>query len=203
MKLYQTPRAPNPERVTQFLKIKDRLHAVELVELSIMEQDHRKADYREVSPFSQVPALVLDDGTSITESRAICTFFEGLFPDPNLMGVGPKEKALIEMWDRRIELMFMLQYALWFRNAHPAMAELEKPQSQEAAAKGERNAKWFAKQLDKHLAENEWLTAGRFTIADLTLKITCEFTSGMRWKPHTTLENLGAWFERASAKVPG
>jgi glutathione S-transferase len=50
----------------------------------------RRAEYREVSPFSQVPALVLDDGTKITESRAICTYFEGIFPEPNLMAHRPE-----------------------------------------------------------------------------------------------------------------
>ena len=138
MKLYHSPQAPNPDRVVYFLRAKGKLDAVDLEEVSIMKQEHKTPEYREVSPFSQVPALVLDDGTKITESRAICTYFEGIFPEPNLMGADPKEKALIEMWDRRVEIMFFVQFATWFRNAHPMMAPLEVPQSAEAAAKGEK-----------------------------------------------------------------
>ncbi len=201
MKLYHSPKAPNPERVTQFLKAKGKLDAVEIEEISIMKGEHKQAGYREVSPFSQVPALILDDGTKLTESRAICTYFEGIFPEPNLMGADPKEKALIEMWDRRIELMFFIQFAAWFRNSHPAMAPLEVPQSAEAAAKGEKNAKAFVKRLDAHLADHDWIAANRFSIADITLHIACGFASIMKWKPHDELENLGKWYARVSEKL--
>jgi len=202
MKLYHTPRAPSPERVVQFLRVKDRLHAIDIAELSIIKLEHKSEAYRAVSPFGQVPALELDDGTVITETRAICTFFEGLFPDPNLMGAGPREKALIEMWDRRVELMLLAQFAAWFRNAHPALSAIEKPQIPEAAEKGERRAKAFANKLDAHLAGNDWLAANRFTIADITLKITCEFAAAMKWKPQEELPNLKAWYSRVVEKVP-
>lgn len=195
MKLYHSPMAPNPDRVVYFLRAKGKLDAVDLVEVSIMQQDHKKPEYREVSPFSQVSALVLDDGTKLTESRAICTYFEGIFPEPNLMGADPKEKALIEMWDRRIELMFFIQFAGWFRNAHPMMAPLEVPQSAEAAAKSEKAARKMAERLNEHLATNEFVAAGRFSIADITLFITCGFCRVMKWAPHKELPHLGRWYD--------
>ena len=196
MKLYHAPRAPNPERVVQFLRAKGRLEEIEMVEISIMNQDHKTTEYREKSPFAQVPVLVLEDGTSLTESRAICTYFEGLFPEPNLMGTTPLEKAHIEMWDRRIEFLWNFQFASWFRNSHPLMAPLESPQSPETAAKGERNAKSFVKKLDAHLAEHDFIAADRFTIADITASITCGFCGVMKWKPHKDHEHIGAWYAR-------
>lgn len=201
MKLYHSPQAPNPERVTNFLKAKGKLDAVEIEELSIMKQEHKAPAYREVSPFAQVPALVLDDGTRLTESRAICTYFEGIFPEPNLMGTDPKEKALIEMWDRRVELMLFMQFATWFRNTHPAMAPLENPQVPEAGAKGEKNARAMAKRIDKHLADTDFLAAGRFSIADITLYCFCGFAGVMKWKPHEEFENIGKWLPRAKAEI--
>jgi glutathione S-transferase len=205
MKLYQSPMAPNPDRVVFFLRAKGKLDAVEMVDVSIMKQEHKTPEYREVSPYSQVPTLVLDDGTAITESRAICTYLEGIFPEPNLMGNDPKEKALIEMWDRRIELMFFIQFAGWFRNAHPMMAPLEVPQSAEAAAKGEKAARTMAKRLDAHLAGKDFVAADRFSIADITLYITVGFCRVMKWEPHKEFENLGRWHaamtERGFAKA--
>lgn len=191
MKLYHSPKAVNPERTFNFLKAKGKLNAVELVEISIMKGEHKSAEYRELSPFSQVPVLVLDDGTSITESRAICTYFENLFPEPNLMGMDAKEKALIEMWDRRIEMQMMAPFAQWFRNAHPMMAPLENPQLPDAAAKSEKVVKKFAKRLDTHLEGRDWLAVDRFTIADITLYLTCGFCGVMQWKPHREYENIG------------
>ena len=63
-----------------------------------MKGDHKKDDYKKISPLSQVPALELDDGTFITESIAICRYIEALNPEPNLFGKNPKEIAQIEMW---------------------------------------------------------------------------------------------------------
>ena len=196
MKLYQSPKAPNPDRVVYFLRAKGKLDAVELETVDIMAQQHKTPEYRAISPFAKVPALVLDDGTTLTESRAICTCFEALWPEPNLMGKSPLEKAQIEMWDRQVELMFFVQFAGWFRNAHPAMAPLENPQSAETAQKSERNAKKFVERLDAHLAENEFVAAGRFSIADITTFITCGFCRVMQWAPHKEHEHLGAWYAR-------
>lgn len=200
MKLYQSPKAPNPDRVVFFLRAKGKLDAVDMQEISIMDQEHKTPEYRKMSPFAQVPVLELDDGTCITESRAICTYFEGLFPDPNLMGSDPKEKALIEMWDRRIELQLFMQFATWFRNSHPMMAPLEKPQSPEAAAKGERNAKYFAKKMDAHFASHDFVAADRFSIADITLYIACGFARVMKWAPHKDHEHLGKWYDAMTAR---
>lgn len=200
MKLYQSPKAPNPDRVVFFLRAKGKLDAVEMKDVSIMEQEHKTPEYRKMSPFSQVPVLELDDGTCITESRAICTYLEGLFPEPNLMGSDPKEKALIEMWDRRVELQMFLQFATWFRNSHPMMAPLEIPQSAEAAAKGERNAKYFAEKMDAHFATHDFVAADRFSIADITLYIACGFARVMKWTPHKDHANLGKWYDAMTAR---
>ena len=196
MKLYHTDQAPNPQRAVFFLRAKGRLDDVELEEISIMEQAHKTPEYRAISPMSQVPALVLDDGRTLTESRAICTYFEALWPEPNLLGGDPYEKGEIEMWERRIELMWMLQFAFWFRNAHPMMAPLENPQVPKMAEKSERNARAFVRRLDKHLASNDFIAAGRFTNADITAFITCGFCRVMKWNPAKENENIGKWFAR-------
>jgi glutathione S-transferase len=201
MKLYHAPRAVNPERTFQFLKAKGQLDTVEIVEISIMKGEHKSPEYRALSPFAQVPVLVLDDGTSITESRAICTYFEALFPEPNLMGKYAKEKAMIEMWDRRIEMQMMAPFAQWFRNSHPMMAPLENPQLPDAAAKSEVIVKKFAKRLDAHLEGRDWLAVDRFTIADITLYLTCGFCNVMQWKPHREYENIGRVYEAVKAQL--
>src|ERR1700745_3628175 len=64
--------------------------------------DIRLSDnYVKIWPHALVPMLETDDGLRIGEAMAICRFFEDEFPDPNLMGVNGREKACIEMWERR------------------------------------------------------------------------------------------------------
>ena len=201
MKLYHAPKAVNPERTYNFLKAKGKLDAVEIVEISIMKGEHKGPEYRALSPFSQVPVLVLDDGTSITESRAICSFFEHMFPEPNLMGSDAKEKGLIEMWDRRVEFMMMAQFATWFRNSHPIMAPLENPQLPDAAAKAEAGGKKFTSRLNEYLDGKTWLAADRFSIADITLYLTCGFCGVMKWKPHAEYENISQHYTATKERL--
>lgn len=202
MKLYLADRAPNPDRVKFFLQEKGALDRVERVELVIPKMDHFSADYRAKSPLSQVPALELDDGFALTESRAICTYLEGVFPEPNLMGADARERAEIEMWDRRVELLYFLPLAAWFRNTHPAMAELEKPQSAEWAGISRDRATRMADFFDERLGQSPFVAGSRFTIADITLFVSLGFGRVMKFKPWETRANLAAWRDRM-AERPG
>src|SRR5580692_10237474 len=102
MKLYvDAGRAPNPRRVRIFLAEKGVTLPTEAVDLGA--QAHKAPAYRAINPMQRLPALVLDDGTVIAESIAICRYIEALHPAPPLFGEDAREQALIEMWQRRVE----------------------------------------------------------------------------------------------------
>jgi glutathione S-transferase len=81
-----------------------------------------------MNPFSGVPTLELDDGRMLSQSRAICTYLEGLHPEPNLMGTTFKERAFIKMTDRRMELALFGSIANCIPHTHPGLNNLEQPQ---------------------------------------------------------------------------
>ena len=107
MKLYDSRQAPNPRRTRIFLAEKGIALPTEQVD--IMTMQHKTPEYTAINPLQRMPSLVLDDGTIITESIAICRYFEVLQPEPPLFGVGAKEIALVEMWNRRCEINFFCQ----------------------------------------------------------------------------------------------
>ena len=90
MKLYDGGRAPNPRRVRIFLAEKGMSVPIERIDLAALE--HKSAEFTALNPLQRVPVLVLDDGTVITESIAICRYFEGLRPEPPLFGRGALER---------------------------------------------------------------------------------------------------------------
>src|SRR6266851_109340 len=98
MKLYDGGQAPNPRRVRVFLAEKGIKIPIEQIDLGALA--HKSAAYAAVNPLQRVPALELDDGTIITESIAICRYFELLQPQPPLFGRDPKDVAMVEMWQR-------------------------------------------------------------------------------------------------------
>ncbi|PHS28725.1 MAG: glutathione S-transferase [Robiginitomaculum sp.] len=202
MKLYTAAFAPNPERVRMFLREKG-VDDLEMVEMNIMEREHKSDDYRALSPFAQIPALELDDGRVLTESRAICRYLEGVYPEPNLFGVGYEETAFIEMWDRRVEFMFLLPLAWWIRHGHPAFTAIEK-QIAELAPRGEKSFRFFAKWLDGELTSRDFVAGNRFTIADITAMASVGFARVAKWKPDADeLPNLLAWRARMLARPCG
>ncbi|MEM6625603.1 MAG: glutathione S-transferase [Pseudomonadota bacterium] len=193
MKAYMSRHAVNPDRLLYFIREKGLSDEIEQVQVSIMEGEHKSSEYREKSPLAQVPTLELDDGTYLTESRAISTYLEGVYPEPNLMGADPKERAIIEMWDRRVELLYMLAVANWFRHGHPAMAPLENPQCPDWAASNEVRANKMAKYFDRRLGESHFIAGDRFTIADITFFASLGFGRVVRFEPWKELENLARY----------
>jgi glutathione S-transferase len=206
MKLYVSQRAPNPRRVLMFIAEKG-ITGIETVQIDLGKGEHRAGDFVARNPMAQVPVLELDDGRSLGETRAICTYLEGMHPQPNLMGEGFEERAFIEMADRRCELQLFLKIANCIRHTHPGLAMLEQPQFGEfGAAQGEKmrdTARW----LDGVLARQEYVAGSRFTIADITAFCALEFARGlMKFRPREEgMGNLQAWrdrvAERPSAKV--
>ncbi len=201
MKLYVAHRAPNPRRVTLFIAEKG-ISGIEQIGLDLNAGQHRGADFVAKSPLSKVPALELDDGRVLTESRAICSWLEGRYPEPNLMGRDFEERAFIEMADRRVELYLFLGIAQSIRHTHPGLAALEQPQfpdyGRSQGEKVRRTAAW----LDGILARQPFIAGDRFTVADITAFCALDFARGlMRYVPgQEGLPHLQAWFDRIAAR---
>lgn len=198
MKLYDSGRAPNPRRVRIFLAEKGVTVPTEQVDMMAGEQ--RTPEYTAINPLQRMPALVLDDGTVITESIAICRYFETLRPDPPLFGVGAMETALVEMWNRRCEINFLLTVASVFRHLHPAAKALEVPQ---VPAWGEANKPRvfdFLEILDRQLGEHEFTAGDRFSVADITALVATDFMKPSKIAMPAECANVRRWHAEVSAR---
>jgi glutathione S-transferase len=200
MKLYISARAPSPRRVLMFL-VEKGVTGMDLVEVDLNAQEHKREAYRAKSPLAKVPALELDDGRVLTETRAICTWVEGLVPEPNLMGRDWDERAFIEMADRRAEFYLLGNIANCIRHTHPGLAPLEQPQFPDfghaQAVKVREMAGWF----DQLLQRQPWVAGERFTIADITAFCAIEFAKLMKFKPGDEgFAALQAWRDRVAER---
>lgn len=191
MKLYDGGRAPNPRRVRIFLAEKGISVPLESVDIGKLE--HKAPGYTAINPRQKLPSLVLDDGTVIAESIAICRYFEELQPDPPLFGIGAKERALVEMWQRRLEFELYIPVSAAFRHLHPAMAEMEVPQ---IAAWGEASKGRVPEVLaflDGHLADHAFMAGDNFSVADITGVVALDFMKVAKISAPEHLTNLARW----------
>jgi glutathione S-transferase len=198
MKILQTREAPNPRRVRIFLAEKGI--EVPFEEVDLMKGELKTPEFTRLNWFQRVPVLVLDDGTALAETVAICRYFEEIKPEPALLGSGALGRATVEMWNRRIELGLFLSVAQAFRHLHPAMAHLEVPQ---VAAWGEANkprALDIVAFLDRELAGRQFIAGDAFSIADITALVAVDFMRLARIKRPPELQNLDRWHREVSSR---
>ena len=199
MKLYTSHRAPNPRRV-RWVMAEKGIEDVELVEIDIMVGEHKTPEYRSRVGVPHVPALELDDGTTISESIAIGRYLEALYPEPNLFGADAREQAVIEMWTRRCEFYLANPIMLTVRHSHPALAALEAAQMPQLADYNRAAAEKFMKTLDRRLADHEFLAEDRFTIADIVAVVGLDFARLIKYRPPEELTHLARWLEACRAR---
>src|SRR5215471_4206440 len=172
MKLYEYTQAPNPRRVRVFLAEKGI--QVPSVQVNMAAGENRKPEFLKINPMGGLPVLELDDGTHLAESVAICRYFEDQKPEPNLMGKDAREKAVIEMWNRRMEFEILSMAAGSFRNT----SEFFRGRIPQAPDYGEICKNAMIKRLewlDGELANRKYIAGDRFTIADITALIGIDF----------------------------
>jgi glutathione S-transferase len=174
MKLYDGGRFPNPRRVRVFLAEKGiTMPLLEQVDLAGMQQ--KTESFTALNPLQAIPVLELDDGTVISESVAICRYFEELHPAPPLFGSDAREKALVEMWNRRLEFGLFANVTAIFRHGHPGMAGHEVPQVKDWADANHDKLAGNLRILDNQLARHTFVTGDTYTIADITAQIAVDF----------------------------
>jgi glutathione S-transferase len=198
MQLYDGGRAPNPRRTRIFLAEKGIKLPTVQVDLGALEQ--MSAAFAAINPIKRVPALVLDDGTVLTESIAICRYFEALQPEPSLFGRGALDIARIEMWNRRLELHLFLLVSHVFRNTHPAMQAMEVPQVPAWAEANKPRILEFITFLDTGLKDRPFIAGDTFSVADITGLVAVDFMKPAKLVVPDELAHLKRWHAEVSAR---
>lgn len=198
MILYGAPMpAPNPRRVRMFLAEK----GIELPEtpVNLMQREHKSPEHRARNSLGQVPTLELDDGTCISETVAICRYFDEVQPDPPLFGRTPLEKATVDMWVRRVEFMVMNPVGNYWRHAHPRTAALL-TQYKDFGESNRETYNGAQKWLDRELADRPFVAGDAYSMADICLLSTVDFADWIGLPVQDEFANLKAWRERVTAR---
>jgi len=200
LKLYgENNPAPNPRKVRIFLAEKGI--EVEQVRVAMMKREHKSPEFLQKNSLGQLPVLELDDGSHLSESLAICRYFEALSPTPALFGETALEQALIEMWIRRAEFRLWSPMGQVWINADPRTAIVNPNQFKDY---GEHNKKIVAnamKWLDRELGDGRQFLAGaKFSMADIVLLCGIDFAHFVGMEIPAECSHLRGWHERIAAR---
>ena len=204
MKIYDWHIAPNPRRLHIYLAEKGLKVPLEEVggdDLKLLP------DYIGKYPHAMVPMLELEDGTCIGEAMAICRYFEELNPDPPLMGTDAKDKAIVEMWEKRANEEGMLAASELFRNTAPAFADRGLPgsaepigQLPELVVRAKARLNRFYRKFDAQLADNEFVAGSRYSVADITTLCGVDFAKWTDMDIPAECTHLRRWYGAVSAR---
>ena len=204
MKFYDCAVAPSPRRVRIFLAEKGL--TVPTVQIDLRNGEQFSPAFRAVNPECTVPVLELDDGTTLSDSIAICLYLEECHPQPPLMGIGAYDKALVAEWQRRAERDGMSAMAEAFRNATPAFKQRALPGANEyaqipaLAERGRARVQQFFRMMNARLAEHEFVAGERYTVADITTLVAVDFAGWIKLAISDDCANLRRWHAQVGAR---
>jgi glutathione S-transferase len=183
LKLYHAANSPNSRRVRIFLAEKGLKPMLIAVDLGAGEQ-HSDA-YKAINPRRVVPALVLEDGTTIGEVPAIMRYLDEAFRETPLLGATPKDKGLVVMWERFAELEGYAPVMEAVRNKVERLKgrAIAGPHDYEQIPglvdRGVLRVKNFLRDLNERLEQVPFVAGERFSAADITALVTIDFARAL------------------------
>jgi glutathione S-transferase len=208
MKLYDRQGTPNAARIRIVLAQKGLDDAVEIVQVDLVAAEQKQDWFLAMNPTGKTPVLVLDDGLVLSESVAITEYLDNLDGHPVLTGTTPREKALIHMMHRRVEILLLDPVDDYFHYGTKGLGEKLRPwrmpdwDAAQKQAWGERRGALAVANLpyfDKVLAERPFLAGESFSLADISLWAGLVFAGGAGLVVPPELTALAAWKAKVDA----
>lgn len=191
MKLYTADFPPNPRKVDCLIKIKgldiEDIHNLEVIKVDIAKGEQKTPEFTALNPLQLLPVLVLDDGTVLNDSQAICDYLDTRLEGngKRLMGSDAIQRAEITAMTRNAEFHVLYNMMLAFQHGHPARAAMNTQVVGMADACLER-VKNALPYFDNILAQHKYLLGDRLTFADIVLYIGLDFGRVMKFSPKDT-----------------
>jgi glutathione S-transferase len=190
--LYDDPISGNGYKARLILRLTG--HDFRVVELDILKGETRTPEFLAINPNGKIPALVFDDGRTLSESNAILFHFaEGT----DYLPTDPYARAQVMQW------LFWEQYnhepniaTSRFLLQHRALTDEVKATLEAKKAPGETALAL----MEKRLSAGDFLVGG-FSIADIALFAYTHVAEegGFNLEPYPSIRR---WIERVR-KVPG
>lgn len=182
LKLHQSNGSPHSRRIRIFLAEKGI--AVTQVPVDLASKEQFSEAYAAINPRRVVPTLVLPDGTAIGEVPAIMRYLDEAFPETPLLGTGAREKAVIQMWERRMELEGFAAVMETVRNRAAGLKgrAIAGPHDYEQipglVERGFKRIADFYADLEARLTDNSFVAGASLSAADITAFVTIAFATG-------------------------
>lgn len=200
MQLYTFSKAPNPKRLGYFLSLKGIDIPTKQIDLNQAEQFSES--FKAINPSCTLPTLVLDDGTVLTDTVAICVYLESKYPEKPLFGRNKEEYAEVIGWTHRLYLEGLTPIAEVLRNQSDFFKDralpgaLNVPQIPDLIERGNIRLDAFWSNMNKHLLERQYIVGDQLTMADIDCFAVCNFANWIKKQIPEECASFRLWHER-------
>jgi len=204
LKLYDYTAAPSPRRTRMFLA--EKKVPYDCVQIDIQAGEQLSDEFKAINPRCTVPALITQNGEIICENVAIANYIEELYPEPNMMGNSPIERARVLEWNWRCEFEGLSAVAEALRNTSKGMKDraMTGPrniaQLPELAVRGKERLGFFFEDLNTQLKTNNFVAGPNYSLADITAAVAIDFSKWVKCYPDDSLTSLHEWHGRLKAR---
>jgi glutathione S-transferase len=204
MRFYDCLTAPNPRRVRMLLAEKGI--TLESIQVDLANGEQLSEAFQRINPQRTVPVLELEDGTRLLDSNSISLYLDAVLPEPNLTGRGARERAVVAMWQREMEVNGLLAVVECLRNSSKRFLNraltgaIDYEQIPELAERGRRRVRQFFVDLDRRLMDSPYVAGERFTIADITAFVAVDFARVIKEPVPDNAVNLKRWRDAVAAR---
>lgn len=159
MKLLASPPSPFSRKVRIVLaekKIECELETVDVLPTENPAVAH--------NPLGKIPTLILDDGTSLFDSRVIVEFLDSASPIARLIPEDKRERVAVRRWEALADGVLDAAILVRYEGLRP-----QKEQSQAWVAKQNARVLRGIEMMSVDLAEKPWCQGERYTLADIAV----------------------------------
>lgn len=189
MRLYSTTYCPYAWAVR--IVLHEKRIAFDVFEVDLK---HKQEEFLHLSPTAKVPMLI-DGSTKVWESMVINEYLEEKYPEPNLRGRTPEERAAVRTavidinWNRSQPLAKLA-----------AMLFYERERREDARVQRHVRA-WYEylDELDDRFGVHDWLVLDRMSFADVHLYATVSVSQGFGMRIGER-QCLQAWLDRMNGR---
>jgi glutathione S-transferase len=178
---------------------------IEFVSVDLIGAEQKQPAFLAMNPIGKIPVLELDDGTIISESTAITEYLDNLDGNPTLTGKTPREKGLIHMMQRRVEMMVLETIDDYFHYGTPGLGKALRPWRMPdwSGAKewGERRGAQAVQNMpyfNDILAKKPFVAGDAFSMTDISLWAALAFADAIGLPIAPELTALTAWRSKVS-----
>lgn len=166
-------------------------------DLKVEKVWERRTEFLALNPAGDVPVLVEQDGTTLANAQVICEYLEEVYPEINLLGHDPVQRAETRRLVSWFDIKFNREVTdnLVGEKVMKQVLKLGDPHAPSVRA-GHANIHYHLDYIGFLTEKRKWLAGDNFSLADIAAVShlsAIDYTNDVPWEEHEAARD---WYQK-------